>query len=125
MRVGHIFGGLRQLEQMNTWETANRVLEAISDMSPRRVIVFGSGVKGSVVGDLDLDLAVVFDDVGDEFDRLETTLAIRRRIRQINAEVAIDIVVYTESEYRRLAAQRSFLRSQIIDRGRVIYEKAG
>ena len=110
---------------MNTWETTKRVLEAISDMNPRRVIVFGSGVKGSVGNDLDLDLAVVFDDEGDEFDRLETTLSIRRRIRQINAEVAIDIVVYTESEYRRLATQRSFLLSEIIDRGRIVYEKAG
>ena len=110
---------------MNTWETTNRVLEAISDMNPRRVIVFGSGVKGSVGGDLDLDLAVVFDDVEDGFDRLETTLSIRRRIRQINAEVAIDIVVYTESEYRRLATQRSFLRSEIIERGRIVYEEAG
>ena len=110
---------------MNTWETTKRVLEAISDMNPRRVIVFGSGVKGSVGNDLDLDLAVVFDDEGDEFDRLETTLSIRRRIRQINAEVAIDTVVYTESEYRRLATQRSFLRSEIIDRGRIVYEKAG
>lgn len=70
-------------------------------------------------------MAVVFDDPDGSFDRLQTKLAIRRRVRPVNAQVAIDLVVYTESEFQRLAPTRSFLRSEILDRGAVVYEKAG
>ena len=112
-------------ETMDTWKTAQQIIDAIYDMNPKRVIVFGSSVEGTVGGDRDLDIAVVFDEPEQSFDRLETKLAIRRRIRHVNAEVAIEIVVYTESEYQRLAPARSFLRSEIIDRGTVVYEKAG
>lgn len=110
---------------MDTWQVVDQIIDAISDMNPRRVIVFGSAVDGVVGGDRDLDIAVVFDDPEEGFDRLKTKLAIRRRIRPINAEVAIDLVVYTESEYRRLAPARSFLHTEVLDRGTVVYEKAG
>ena len=109
---------------MDTWKTAKRIIAAISDMNPRRVIVFGSSVEGTVGDDRNLDIAVVFDDPNGGFDRLQTKLGIRRRIRQINAEVAIDLVVYTESEYQRAAPAHSFLHSEIIDRGTIVYEKA-
>lgn len=112
------------MDAMDTWKIAQQIIGAIYDMSPRRVIVFGSAVDGTVGGDRDLDIAVVFDDPDQNFDRLETKLAIRRRIRPVNAEVAIDLVVYTESEYQQLAPRRSFLRSEILDRGTVVYEKA-
>jgi predicted nucleotidyltransferase len=110
---------------MDTWKIAQQIIDAISDMNPRRVIVFGSAVDGTVGGDRDLDIAVVFDELEQDFDRLQTKLAIRRRIRPVNAEVAIDLIVYTESEYQRLAPIRSFLRSEILERGTVVYEKAG
>lgn len=96
------------MERMDTWKVAQQIVDAIAEMNPRRVIVFGSSVDGSVGGDRDLDIAIVFDDTEQRFDRLETKLAIRRRIRPINADVAIDLVVYTESEYQRLAPRRSF-----------------
>ena len=109
---------------MDTWKTAQQIIDAMYDMNPRRVIVFGSSFDGTVGGDRDLDIAVVFDEPEQSFDRLKTKLAIRRRIRPVNAEVAVDIVVYTESEYQRLAPTRSFLRSEILGRGTVVYEKA-
>ena len=111
-------------EEMDTWKTAQRITEATSDMNPRRVIVFGSAVEGTVGGDRDLDIAVAFDDTDRAFDRLQTKLAIRRRIRPINAEVAIDLVVYTESEHRRLAPTHSLLQSEITNRGTIVNEKA-
>lgn len=110
---------------MNTWQIANQIIDAISDLNPRRVIVFGSAIDGTVGGDRDLDIAIVFDDPEETFDRLESKLAVRRRIRPVNAEVAIDLVVYSESEYQQLASTPSFLRSEILDRGTVVYEKAG
>ena len=110
---------------MDTWSVVDQIVDAISDLNPLRVIVFGSAVDGTVGGDRDLDIAVVFDQPDRSFDRLEMKLAIRRRIRGINAQVAIDLVVYTESQFRRLAPTKSFLRSEILEKGTVVYEKAG
>lgn len=110
---------------VDTWKAADRIVRALSDMALTRVIVFGSAVHGTVGDERDMDIAVVLDAQNDSFDRLGTKLEIRRRIRPINAEIAIDLLVYTESEFQRLSRSASFLRREVLDRGRVVYERAG
>jgi hypothetical protein len=55
------------------------------------------------------------------FDRLEAALEIRRSIRDITAEVAVDVLVYTESAFERLASVPSFVRGEIIRGGKTVY----
>lgn len=112
---------------MNTDAVVERILERIADLDITRVIVFGSSTDGTVGTDSDLDIAVVFanPDGSKRFDRMQRKLEIRRRIPDINSEVAIDLVAYTQSEFESLAQQPSFVRSQIVERGQTVYEKAG
>jgi hypothetical protein len=50
---------------------------------------------------------------------------LRRQIRDINAQIAIDILVYTESEFSKLRNSPSFLRGEIAEAGATVYERAG
>ena len=60
------------------------VLEYISHLKKtysdlRKVYMFGSFAKGSAGRDSDIDLAMVFDDVADTFDRQVQLMKIRRQ----------------------------------------------
>jgi uncharacterized protein len=55
----------------------NQLKRSYSDL--RKVYIFGSFVKGSVRIDSDIDMAMVFDDVLDTFDRQVHLMKIRRQ----------------------------------------------
>ena len=80
---------------MTPREAIAPILDRIHDMDVVRVTVFGSAATGEVRDDSDLDLAIVVQDPEDpaDFDRIETALEVHRRIRDINAELALDIIV--------------------------------
>jgi len=54
----------------------NQLKMSYSDL--RKVYIFGSFVKGSSRKDSDIDMALVFDDVKDTFDRQVQLMKIRR-----------------------------------------------
>ena len=54
----------------------NQLKMSYSDL--RKVYIFGSFVKGSSRQDSDIDMALVFDDVKDTFDRQVQLMKIRR-----------------------------------------------
>ena len=54
----------------------NQLKSSYSDL--RKVYIFGSFVKGSSRKDSDIDMALVFDDVEDTFDRQVQLMKIRR-----------------------------------------------
>ena len=103
------------------------IIERIRDLPVSRVVVFGSTIDGSADAESDLDLAVVVPDPKrtEEFDRIALGVEIRRRIRDINRAVALDVLVYTESEFRNLASEPGFVKSEVLERGEVVYERAG
>lgn len=87
-----------------------------------RVILFGSlaqGRIGSINEWTDLDLAVV----------AETDLPFHERIRSllesVRPMVGADVLVYTPAEWERLSVERPFIREEIVEKGRVIYERSG
>lgn len=112
---------------MTPREAIEPVIDSLKDMTIDRIIVFGSAATGVTHADSDLDIAVVVPDPQDEgdFNRTEFALEIRRRLRDINAYLALDIIVYTVSEFERLASQASSLRAEIIEGGETVYERAG
>jgi len=112
---------------MTPREAIGPVIERLKDMAISRIVVFGSAAGGETHEDSDLDIAVVVPDPEDraEFTRTEFALEVRRRLRDINAQVALDIVVYTVSEFERLASQASSLRTEIVEGGETVYERAG
>lgn len=55
----------------------NQLKRSYSDL--RKVYIFGSFVKGSAGKDSDIDMAVVFDEVADTFDRQVQLMKARRK----------------------------------------------
>lgn len=93
-----------------------QVLTTQSD--PEQIIVFGSMASGEVTAWSDIDLVIV----------QHTSLPFLKRSRQVRRllkpRVGTDILVYTPTEFERLAKQRPFFRDEILAKGVVLYERA-
>ncbi len=104
-----------------------RILKALKKIDPRIIIVFGSYSKGTIDEDSDLDLLVVLNSnrVPKDYDeKLEMKLQIRKLIRNINKKIAIDLLVYTIPEYEEFIKCSSSLSKEIMETGKILYEKA-
>ena len=112
---------------MTPREAIKPVIERIRDLNIKRVVVFGSAARGSVDKHSDLDLAIVVPAraAGESLDRIDVAITVRRRLREINRQLAIDILVYTESEYQHLCEPPSFVRGERLETEKVVYERAG
>lgn len=95
------------------------VRQLIAAGHPRKIILFGSYVRGAVGGDSDLDVLVVADDVvGDPHAE---SARLRRSLR--NAKMAVDILVVPVSEYERLRQRWDLVYHEATEHGRVVYER--
>lgn len=78
-------------------KTLREVVERIvAAAKPSRVILFGSYGRGDADQDSDLDLMVIerrVDNRGEEMIRLQEAVG--------NVGVGVDVLVYSEAEYRR------------------------
>ena len=87
-----------------------------SEFSPHKIILFGSHAYGKPLWDSDVDLLVIMPFKGSPHRQ-----AIKIR-SQIDAPMALDLLVRTPGQIsRRLAMGDSFMR-QILERGKVVYE---
>ena len=82
-----------------------------------KVVLFGSHAAGTPTRDSDVDLLVILPFTGEPVDR---SVEMRMRLRP---PFPLDLLVRTpEMIARRLAMGDTFMR-EIIDRGRVMYER--
>jgi predicted nucleotidyltransferase len=103
------------------------IVDRLKDSRVTRILLFGSRASGESGKGGDFDLAIVVGaprSFSNYEERLEAKSAIRARLRDINRRVPIDLVLYTEDEFRELKAEASFLATEIMAKGRVLYEKA-
>ena len=103
---------------MIEWTDIQRYYDAIArEFKPRRIVVFGSYAYGRPTEDSDVDVMVVMPYSKNR--RTRPSLAIRQRIA---AGFPVDILVREPSEIaRRLRSGDSFI-TDVITRGKVIYE---
>ena len=103
-------------------ETVARVVSAIVKTArPRKVILFGSYVRGEIDRNSDLDVLVVTgEDVID--NRRESVCGFRRALRGIS--VPLDIIVVTESQLREYADIPGLIYREALRTGTVVYEPA-
>ena len=100
-------------------ETIENVLEVIvTELSPRRVILFGSHARGEAGPDSDLDL----------FVEMEAPLPARGRAAKIKAlfdpyPCPMDIVVYTPEEVAYWKQAPASLVATILREGKVLFER--
>ena len=103
-----------------TPDKVRAVVEKIIEISaPRKLILFGSYVRGDVHRDSDLDVMVVTDD-GIENTRKES-IRIRRALKGLR--VSMDILVVTESKLKELGDAPGLIYREAIRHGKVVYER--
>ncbi len=93
---------------------AHRLAKAAADIGARRVILFGSLVKGNAGLSSDLDLLIVLDS---PLGFLERTAAV---YQQLQPRVGTDMLVYTTEEMKRMSAN-SLVKHALVE-GQVLYE---
>ncbi len=110
---------------MNAGQAIEQVVETIRDRyQPEKIILFGSRVWGGGDSESDLDVLVIKQSDKREVERIREVSRLVRRFQQRPYLLPLDILVKTPQEIEeRLAIGDDFIR-EIVDRGRVVYERA-
>jgi predicted nucleotidyltransferase len=95
------------------------VNEVVRHFHPDRIILFGSHAEGAASEDSDVDLLVEMDHA---HTSLQQALAIRRAVKR---DFPLDLVVKSRQEIHKRILQNDFFIKSIVDRGQVLYERAG
>jgi uncharacterized protein len=104
-----------------------RFVEVASEVfNVERIILFGSLAQAleeddrEAVGECsDLDLVVVAETEQPFYER------IKQLTRRVRPKVGTDVLVYTPSEWERMKSERLFIKKEVLEKGRVVYERAG
>ncbi len=108
-------------------EYLDKILNALRKIHPQKIIIFGSYVYGKMHEDSDIDLIIVLDtnDVPKNYEeKLKIKLEVRKLVREVNKDIAIDLIVFTLPEYDNFVRCESSFAKEILERGKVLYEKA-
>lgn len=105
-----------------THEKVQTVIKKIIDISqPRKLIIFGSYVRGNIHTNSDLDILVV---TNDEIDNpRKESVRIRRAVKGII--MSMDILVVQESKLEELAKIPGLIYKEALENGEVVYESTG
>jgi len=115
---------------MNTTEIdqyLEHIVDSLKNLDVKEIILFGSINDGHYDDESDIDLLVILDidKIPQSYEeKMKMKLEIRKAIRSINREVAIDLLVYTKKEYEILKQRGSNFFQNIIKNGKKLYEKA-
>jgi len=111
---------------MKNHNYVNSLIEAIKPSDPYKIILFGSYAGGTATENSDIDMVVILDndDVARTYDeRLKKRLYINKLVRNINYNVALDILVYSKEEYRIVKNCGNYFIHEIEKTGKIVYEK--
>lgn len=104
----------QQLER----ELTRLLPDLVAKYQPDKVILFGSLASGNVHEWSDLDLAIVKQTPKRFLDRISDVFL------TINPTVGCDVLVYTPEEIvQMLADNNRFMREEILQQGKVVYER--
>lgn len=104
----------RNLHKKAIEEEIERLTRIAPELGVQRMILFGSAARGEPGLASDLDLLVVWDT---SLGFLERTVELYRRLKP---KVAMDLLVYTPDEMKRMI-HRPFIR-RALEQGRVLHE---
>lgn len=91
--------------------------QRIQSYSPEKVIVFGSYARGEVDDLSDVDIVVIKKTREIFFDR------IRKVLKVLNLDRAVDVFVYTPEEFDDMIERGNAFAEMILEEGVVIYER--
>jgi uncharacterized protein len=86
--------------------------------SPEKIIIFGSLTTEKVTENSDLDVIVVAETQDKFWSRMKNISKLCSR------KVGMDVLVYTPAEFDNLLSTRTFFKTEIQEKGKVIYEQS-
>jgi predicted nucleotidyltransferase len=96
----------------------DRYVQLLRDhYDPQRIVLFGSMATDNIGEWSDIDLLIIKETNHRFLDRT------REVIELLSPKVGVDILVYTPDEFGRLAEQRTFIRDEVVGKGKVLYER--
>jgi predicted nucleotidyltransferase len=95
-------------------EVTRRIVQVAK---PKRVLLFGSAVRGKMTKDSDLDLLVV---MGGSVHRRQIAQKINRNLHGLG--VSVDVVVVTEEDLKKYGQRVGTILRPALKDGKVIYE---
>lgn len=98
---------------------------AVGEFGAERVIVFGSVARAIEEGAQALNEWSVLDLVVVAQTDLPFYERGRRLLLRVRPMVSADVFVYTPTEWREMVDVRLFVQSEMIGKGKVVYERAG
>jgi len=111
---------------MQNQHLINEMTERLKELKPYKVFLFGSYAKGIATKDSDLDVLVVLDsnEFAKTFDeRMKRWDMIYPVVLEINRKIALDIITYSKAEFEYLLKDRDFFVKEIVDTGKILYER--
>lgn len=106
----------RTMRRRQLGHDLKKIVQTLKEMGAIKIIVFGSYISGIIKRWSDLDLLVVMPSTrnGKEW--------FKEIYDKVDAEVSIDILPFTEEEFKMKIETSSFIR-YALKTGKVIYEK--
>lgn len=98
----------------------NQLIERLKPRNPERVILFGSYAYGQPSRDSDIDLIVVTADgfVPQNFkENSEVYLKVSRTLRDIQAIIPMDLIVFTKPMYEKFVELKSMFSRKVLREG--------
>lgn len=89
----------------------------VKDYSPEKIILYGSMARGQIKEWSDLDIVVIKDTDRRFYDRIGSLLHLTK------PSVGVDFLVYTPEEFREMSEYNMFIQQEVIEGGKVLYEK--
>ncbi|MBU0629483.1 MAG: nucleotidyltransferase domain-containing protein [Candidatus Margulisbacteria bacterium] len=83
---------------------------------PKKIVLFGSMAGGKVNEKSDIDVLMIAESKSGFWERMKEVSGISSRL------VGMDILFYTPGEYIKLINNRTFIRNEIEEKGKIIYE---
>jgi predicted nucleotidyltransferase len=96
-------------------EITQRIVESFS---PEKVILFGSQASGAPRADSDIDLLVIMNS---QLNTIQRAVEVKRACRP--RFVSMDVLVKTPEELATRLQQGNLFLRQILEQGRVLYER--
>lgn len=97
----------------------DRIVKTIADRyQPKKIILFGSAVRGQIHEDSDADLAIIKETDKNFYDRIGEVSGM------VEHDIPLDILVYTPEEFETMRQDQYgyFVREEILEKGKVLYD---
>lgn len=103
------------------------LVEKLIGTGPEKIILFGSYAYGEPGDNSDLDILVVTSDevIPSSFsEKSMIYLRISKAISEIKREFPVDLIVHTKPMHKKFIENNSLFARELLEKGKVLYEKS-